>query len=33
MIDVFTHFIAFIVGGACGMLVLALVVVGGRHDD
>lgn len=33
MMDVFTHFIAFVLGGACGMLALALVVAGGRHDD
>lgn len=33
MMGVFTHFIAFLVGGACGMFALALVVAGGRHDD
>lgn len=33
MSAVFTHLLAFMVGGACGMLALALVVAGGRHDD
>lgn len=33
MSAVFTHFLAFMAGCACGVFVMAIVVVGGGHDD
>lgn len=33
MSAVFTHLLAFMIGGACGMFALALIVAGGGHDD
>ena len=30
---VLSHLVAFIIGGACGVFTLAIVIAGGGHDD
>ena len=31
--EVLTHLAAFIIGGACGVFALAIVIAGGGHDE
>lgn len=33
MSEVISHIVAFILGGACGVFALAIVIAGGGHDE